>query len=556
MEKVRTIDPFFYEAVNQVFLNPNKQGFVMDGAIGIGKSSNFVMLGAYIVAQSVKPIRKGNKWVRESKWASIRESEQSSVSTILGLIGESIFTPEVMSLDDSPVKQNGSHPTTITISHKMPDNTFLEMRIECHGFNNEKAHNRLRTHEFLGAMVFEMQGIPFDIFEVAMQRCGRYRTEDLVIEREINGEMHRLTGVQETAIVLADINIPARPHPMYEKYYDVNDKSKLPYVFITPPSPLIPVPVDEVSAEIRMSDKYATSIYEGKKVVWLPNPKAYHMTRHFEKRDKDGKNIPWTGYNYWSDKVHLSDSHVRRYIIGKPDNIGGDAAIYKNFKKDEGTVFEKDVEPVYDIVVGYDPGGAGSFEIAQLGEGGHLHVHYEIFFEHSDGIGTRSSIVDFLFPYCEDNFGGKRVRIIPDPASSWLGKSVMMSQSESVMTILREEIDRANERGARCEFIFEPTIIRNQDVDGRINSIQYFLDKDKLSVDPQCDMLITGLVGGYARKKTQSGIISEAIDKDSPYSHPVEALQYVCANLIQEQKRKRGNRGKSKRQVQKIRVRR
>ena len=38
------------------------------------------MQGAYSISQLIEPIKKGNKMVRESKWAAVRESENFSLS--------------------------------------------------------------------------------------------------------------------------------------------------------------------------------------------------------------------------------------------------------------------------------------------------------------------------------------------------------------------------------------------------------------------------------------------------------------------------------------------
>jgi hypothetical protein len=116
INKVRKVDPFFEGAINQIFLHPEKTAYVMDGPIGIGKSSNFVMQAAYNISQLVTPIDKNNKKVRESKWAAVRESEQSALSTMLQLLGEAIFSPQLMALENSPVKTYGTHPTKILVS--------------------------------------------------------------------------------------------------------------------------------------------------------------------------------------------------------------------------------------------------------------------------------------------------------------------------------------------------------------------------------------------------------------------------------------------------------
>lgn len=557
IEKVRAVDPFFEYAINQIFLQPTKTAFVMDGGLGLGKSSNFLMQGAYGISQLVTPIKKGNKMIRESRWACIRESEQSSLSTMLQLLGEGIFTPEIMVMSNTPVRTYGSHPTKILVSHDLPDGTILEMRIECHGFNNDKADNRLRTHEFMGALIPEMQGIPFNIFEVAQQRCGRFRTSDLTISKEIDGKVHTLSGLTKLAMVLCDVNIPERPDPLYEKYYDKPDKSQIPYIFLTPPPPLLYMPTEKAPQSLIDSRFSRVTRFEGKEVVWYPNPKVYNMTRHFEEKETDAngksKGIPWTGYFYWLNMLHQTDSAIRRYVLGKPDTVGGEAAIYSNFKRNDETIRTRELQRSRPVYMGYDPGGHAAVELCQLRDDGTLHFFKEFYFEPIDGVSTRKIFSDFVLPWCRKNLRGCTVIMIPDPASSWLGKSVMTGQTESVVNMVRDEMTIEESQHTFVSYKIIPCMVSNQDTTSRIESLGYFIDQARITVDPVCEMLIKGLSGQYQKKKLKSGIISDVIDKDNPYSHPAEAAQYPAVNILTNIKKARNERNKtSKRGIYKV----
>lgn len=311
----RNIAPFFEDALNQVFLQQDKQVYVMDGPVAIGKSNNFTFRAPYQLAQCVKPIKRGNRMVRESCWAAIRESENSTVATIMEIINDSVFPPEVVYGENSPVTVKGSHPTHIIINHALEDGTELIMDIECHGFNNEAAEGRLRSRSYVGCIIPEIQTIPWEIVEVARQRTGRWRPGQVRMEKTIDGKKYVLSGVQKLKMVFADANIPKRPHKMYEKLYDPPTLDGSPYCLINPPAPIIPVEVSKIKDE-SVLQKYPVTRFEKKQVVWLPNPDAYFMTKHFETDvldpvtgesvlDENGiaKTVPWSGYAYWCRRV-------------------------------------------------------------------------------------------------------------------------------------------------------------------------------------------------------------------------------------------------------------
>ena len=186
------------------------------------------------------------------------------------------------------------HPKELHIEHNLGDDTVVRMFIECHGFDNEQAFERLKTHEFLGAMIPEAQSIPWNIITTAIERCGRWRAASLVIKKTIDGREYMLSGQSSLSIVLADINIPARPHALYEEWYDKKDRSNLPFVFFTPPQPIIPVKTENIKDLERLKEKYPVSVYGGEEVIWVPNPEAYNFTRHYEELDANMQRVPWT----------------------------------------------------------------------------------------------------------------------------------------------------------------------------------------------------------------------------------------------------------------------
>lgn len=539
----RFIDPFFENCFNQIFIQSNKSLFAMDGAVGTGKTSEFTVRSAYNLSCLVSPIRIGSRYVRESKWAFIRQSEQSAYNTVRSQFNESIFSPEIVAANPQIMTTHSMHPKELHIEHDLTDGTVLRMVIECHGFDNEQSFERLKTHEFLGAMIPEAQAIPWIIVTTAIERCGRWRAADIVIKRKIGDREYVLSGQSKLSIVLADINIPSRPHALYEEWYDKKDRSNLPFIFFTPPSPILPIPSNTVSAEARA--KYHCGMFEGEEVVWVPNPKAYNFTRHYEETEVDegtGRKtrIPWTGYNYWFQQLYRNDSEVRRYIMGLPDVMSGEAAIYRGFKRDDKTIVKKEINKEKPVYVGFDPGGHAALICMQISEGNSIHFFKEFIFTLADNLSTREQIESFFVPYCEKELRRQDIVVIPDPASAWLGKSRMSDTTESALNILNLLFREANNRGI-CKFTIEPPLVRNQQEDIRIDSLRYFIDQRKITIDPSCEKFIDGLMGGYRYKMTRSKLLSDQVDKDDPSCDVVEAAQYPCVNILKNINKVRRN---------------
>ena len=519
--KERRIAPFFEEAVNKIFTNHHKQVFVMDGPIAYGKTTNFVWMGSYSIAQCVRPVKRGNKMVRESLWLGISESENSAVARFRESIEDATFSPDAMSDPNGPVRIHGSHPAYITIQHGLADGTELKMVIECRGFNHEAAEGVLRSRSYMGALIPECQTVPWNIIEVARQRTGRWRPSDVILEKVIDGKQHVLTGAQQLKIVMCDANIPPRPHMMYDRLYDNPELDSSPYMMLTPPSPIIPIPIEEANEQLLANTTYPRTRYMRKDVVWVPNPDCYYMTKHFEvaRHNDDGTvmmdekgrkvTIPWTGYAIWYQELQQSDSIVRRHILGRPDTVGGDEAVYPTFDRDIH-VGERKVISGDDVFVGYDPGNYAGVIFMQPQPGNHIYVFHEINFEPADGLTSRSQVEQFVKPYVDAHLRNHRVLFIPDPFAE-----VDTNQGEGLSAVLHS----VGLKVGRC-------LVPNQNTVARVACMGYFIEQHKMTVSKNCSKLIMALSGGYAYKKLKSGMISEVINKDSPFSHIAEAAQY------------------------------
>lgn len=473
--------------------------------------------------------------VRESQWAAIRESEKSTIETLRGVFQEAIFSPEVMYSDHPPLTVTGNHPAKMRIEHKLPDGTWLLMHIECHGFNNEQAEGRLRSREYLGVIIPEMQTVPFNIITIASERAGRWRQRDVMIQKEVDGQVRTLSGVMALKMVFCDENIPARPHPVYDHIYDVADHSKSRFLVVTPPPPIIPVPkevlVERKGAQEteKLAQKYRETIFEKKRVIWMPNPKAYQMTKHYEEvvtdelgnvvTEEDGitpKTVPYSGYKYWLSMLDNTESYIRRMVIGKPDNVGGAASVYKNFNA-ATQIRERGVDRNRKLWIGQDPGKYAAFYFLQEMADGSIHVFKEFFFQPEDALLTRRQLEDYVFPELDrwiEVYGITDYAFVVDPSAEWGTAS-----GEGAIAIIAEN-----------GYYSEPFATSNQDVALRRDGLGYYLEQDLLTIDPSCVYLIQGLKGAYQYKKSKAGVVSDIIEKNE-FSHCVEALQYPVGNI-------------------------
>jgi hypothetical protein len=358
------------------------------------------------------------------------------------------------------------------------------------------------------------------------------------MKRYIDGKLYTLSGVKQLKLVFADANIPKRPHLMYDVIYDAILTSKnCPYLRMTVPSPIKPVPVDEID-DPDILDKYPITNYRNVKTVWLPRPKYYYLTKHFEQDVidergqpvfKDGirQTIPWSGYEYWFSELQQSDSVVGRHIVGEPDKVGGDSAIYKNFNPDVH-VGEMERSKRLPVRVGVDLGMYAAWIFVQENPDDTLYVFHEIIIDHKDGLITEQQVNDVVAPYKDDHLSTNPVKFVPDPAGRFGNASGV-----SAVTVMR-----------RAQFIVENCKVANQDTDTRRDSLGYYLKNEMILISESCGHVIKGLQGGYRNKVTKSGLVLGTIEKNE-FSHTIEALQYACVNSHRELTKRNKRKGLS-----------
>jgi hypothetical protein len=449
-----------------------------------------------------------------------------------------IFTPEIVYGKNDIYKQIGE-PTGVQIYHGLVDGTILKMDIRCYGFPDNESWLSLKSTNPLGFMCPEIQTMPnWQTVITFIERAGRQ--PNVVMEHVIDGVPYRLSGERDCKIVLCDVNVPARSECdwMYRNYYDDNDKHSNPIHECRLPAPVIPI--SELQATEEEKERYPRGKYRNKDVIWKYNPKAFWLRAH--KMNEDGD--PDSAYEYIIPKLRDGDSAIQRYVLGEPETVASGAAIYQ-FDRESSAVCTCSIVNGLPIYVGYDPGTHAALVLCQL-VGDEMAVFKEFIFDRESHVSTRSQFFDFFAPWCEENIawlnGG--IMIIPDPAAAALGKGGVFNSTDSTLSVAIECSQYLQSKDIHATVV--PTGVRNQDLQARKSSIEYFLNQGKFKVDRSCETIIKGLSGGYHYKVLKGGLVSSDVDKMDDSCDAIEALQYVGILMRKHMSNEVRSKGKKK----------
>lgn len=221
-----------------------------------------------------------------------------------------------------------------------------------------------------------------------------------------------------------------------------------------------------------------------------------------------------TGRKYYERLVASATNldYVRRYVDAEFGHDPSGSAVY-------GESFEYSrhvrdyIEPVDDrmLIIGQDFGRNPSTTICQYTARGVLLVLGEIA---SYDIGLNQHVQERLKPLlATPRYYGRRFIIVGDPAGN----------SRSTLFEINE-FDLLRNLGL-------PSIPAvSNDPDRRISSVEAMLLKHNgiLIDESQCPVLVEGLNGMYRYPKNKLDISKPNPEKDTPWSHTQDALQYAC----------------------------
>ena len=247
----------------------------------------------------------------------------------------------------------------------------------------------------------------------------------------------------------------------------------------------------------------------------------------------DAENIPFLPgkRKYYEDLVVGKDlDWIKVYINNEYGFVKEGDCIYEGRWSDSIHVAIEELFPIkgFPIVVGLDIGGlCPAAIIGQVTPRGYLNILDEFV---SEEMGIQRFAMNILKPLFATKYRGYKIIMTGDPAGVSRVATDEQTCYEELMKIFPQmEIKPAS----------------TNSLPARVGSVEYFLTnnvdlgKSSFQLDKKCKVLRKGFNSGYVKDKLGN-------PKKNRYSHPHDALQYLCLLLREEMGRweKRKNQNK------------
>lgn len=366
-------------------------------------------------------------------------------------------------------------PITGTIDIMLPDGTRLWHEVIFLAIDRPDDVGKLKSLEATFAWMNEASEMEKAVLDLLTGRVGRFPA--------LRNGGPTWTGV------LMDTNPPDDDH----WFYKLDEGKEEGFRFFHQPGGLM-----------RVSDPASPDFNQ-----WVPNPAAENVT-----------NLPG-GYTYYlRQKAGKTEDYIKVMLGGQYGSTMTGKPVYNEWNE-KIHLAEKPllIVPGVPITIGLDFGLTPAGIIGQLVPGGQANILREFV---SEGMGIRQFYTDILRPGLMSEFSGHRFEFVGDPAG------VNRSQNDA-KSCFEELLDLG--------VIAEPA--HSNAFHARKGAVSYFLTtmaggKPALQLDPSCKTLRKGFNGGYHYERVMVGG-STSRYKDTPakdkYSHPHDALQYLCMKL-------------------------
>jgi hypothetical protein len=364
--------------------------------------------------------------------------------------------------------------TPIVSTIRLPnlgDGTSLQLEVMFMALDRPEDADKLRSLEITGGWLNEASEIDKRVLDILTQRCGRYPSL-------------REGGPTWTGVI-ADTNPPDDDHWYYKLAEEGTPEG---YAFFRQPGALF-----------KVTDKKDPDY--GK---YKPNPMAENIN-----------NLPG-GYNYYVRQMAgKTEDYIRVFLCGEYGTTMDGKPVYPEYV-DTVHVAKQPLQaiPGRPLVLAFDFGLTPACVIGQMDPLGKVLVLEELV---SEDMGIRQFYEAVVRPRLSERYSKFRIEAVGDPAG------VNRSQTDE-KTCYQELF----ELGLNCEPAMTNEFVKRRE------SVAMFLQRvNGILIDPGCRYLIKGFRGGYRYERLKTSGPSRYKDRPvkDKFSHPHDALQYLCLHL-------------------------
>lgn len=352
----------------------------------------------------------------------------------------------------------------------LPDGTTVDLEIIFLAMDRPEDVKKLLSLECTGVWLNEARELPYEILDGAIGRTDRHPSKE--------------KGGSAWAGVIMDTNPPDDDH-WWAQYAD-QDTPKGWQFWQQPPALL----------RLNTSDG----------IQWIPNRRA--------------ENIDFLngGFDYYLRQVPgKTEQWIRVYIQGKYGTSAAGMPIYRDHYNDDLHVSKYPLHPIKGrpIYLGWDFGLTPCCVIGQVGPYGELRILDELV---TDRMGLKFFVEGAVIPLLARKYPGFEVISTCDPAGVGETSNDQLSNVEQLIAL---------------GIPTKPA--RTNDPEQRWEAVRWFLSRmaggqPGFLLDKRVSVLRKGFNGGYKFRsvKVNGQVRFTQVADKGRYSHPHDALQYLC----------------------------
>lgn len=407
------------------------------------------------------------KNIRRTRWAVVRQTYPELKNTTLKTF--QAWIPDKM------CHVNMSPPYSGTIRQKLGDGTEVEAEIIFLALDQPDDVKKLKSIEFTGIFINEVRYCDETIFLTCKERIGRYpemKPDEGFFGASWNG-------------IIADTNAWATTHWLYEMFDrgEVLEGHKL---YEQPPA----------IYWVRDEAKDKKSVSGGH---WEVNP--------------DAENLRYLQPDYYQRQINGGKDDILRVELGLERGISRQGKpVFPNFSER----LHVSPKPLMarrglPLILAFDWMLNPACIIGQILPGGQLPI-YDAISPADESL--EEFLDDYVIPLLNKKYQGFKLIGVGDPS----GRGRQGIDKRTPFTYLAD-------RGIQAKPAITNSFITRKE------TVDWFLDRHKLMLDPSLTILREGFAGGYHYAEMQGqaskGMFKETAVKNH-YSHAMDAVQYLC----------------------------